>query len=171
MELLKLMEERYSVRAYSPREIEEDKLARILEAGRLAPTAKNNQPQHIYVLKSPEAIEKVRSITRCAYNAPVVLAVAIDREKEWNNPLEEGISSGQQDAAIIATQMMLAAWNEGIGSCWVCYMAPTQVHDAFNLPENEQIALLMPIGYPAEEAKPSPNHTSRRPLAETVTVL
>ncbi len=171
MELLKLMEERYSVRAYSQREIEEEKLNRILEAGRLAPTAKNNQPQHIYVLKSPEAIGKIRALTRCAYNAPVVLAVAVDKSQEWNNPLESGITSGQQDAAIVATHMMLAAWEQGIGSCWVCYMAPTEVHDAFNLPENEQIALLMPIGYPADEAKPSPNHTSRKPVADTVTVL
>ena len=171
MELLKLMEERYSVRAYSPREIEEDKLDRILEAGRLAPTAKNNQPQHIYVLKSPKAIGTVRALTRCAYNAPVVLAVAVDKSREWNNPLEEGVTSGQQDAAIVATQMMLAAWNEGIGSCWVCYMSPTEIHDAFGLPENEQVVLLMPIGYPAEEAKPSPNHGSRKPITETVTVL
>lgn len=171
MELLKLMEERYSVRAYSQREIEEEKLNQILEAGRLAPTAKNNQPQHIYVLKSPEAIEKIRALTRCAYNAPVVLAVAVDKSKEWNNPLESGITSGQQDAAIVATHMMLAAWDMGIGSCWVCYMAPTEVHNAFGLPENEQIALLMPIGYPADEAKPSPNHTSRKPVADTVTVL
>jgi Nitroreductase len=171
MELQKVMEERYSVRAFSSRMIEEEKLNRILEAGRIAPTAKNNQPQHIYVLKSEEAIQRVRALTRCAYNAPVVLLIAVDKGQEWNNPLEDGITSGQQDAAIVATHMMLSAWDQGIGSCWVCYMAPSEIHDAFGLPESEQVALLMPIGYPAEEAKPSPNHASRKPLSETVTVL
>ncbi len=171
MDFNQVLTERYSVRDYSPRAVEPDKLERILEAGRLAPTAKNNQPQHIYVLKSEEALGKIRAITRCAFNAPVVLLVAIDTDVQWKNPLEDGITSGQQDAAIVATQMMLAAWNEGIGSCWVGYMPNSAVHDAFDLPQNEQVVLLMPIGYPAQAAGTSPNHGKRKPLCETVTEL
>ena len=171
MSFQELIKERYSVRNFSEQPIEKEKLDRILEAGRLAPTAKNNQPQKVYVLKSGEAITKIRSITRCAYNAPVVLIVAVDKNLEWKNPLEEGVFSGQQDAAIVATQMMLAASAEGIGSCWVCYMPPTAVHDAFALPDNEEVVLLLPIGYPAPESSPSPNHNSRKPLSETVTEL
>ena len=168
MELWKTIEERYSVRDFAPRPIEPEKLNRILEAGRLAPTAKNNQPQRIYVLESEAALEKIRAITRCAYNAPVVLLVAVDTEEQWNNPLEAGVVSGEQDAAIVATQMMLAAWDEGVGSCWVGFMPPSEVKKAFDLPENERVALLLPIGYPADGAAPSPNHAKRKPLSETV---
>ncbi|MDO4853720.1 MAG: nitroreductase family protein, partial [Clostridia bacterium] len=86
MEFDQILSERYSVRAFSSKAIEPDKLNRILEAGRLAPTAKNNQPQRIYVLKSEAALQKIRAITRCAFNAPVVLLVAVDTEAMWKNP-------------------------------------------------------------------------------------
>ena len=87
MELQKVLKERYSVRIYDSRPIEDEKLTRILEAGNAAPTAKNQQPQRIYVLKSEEAIQKIRAITRCAFNAPVVLifAYVLFQEKVKNN--------------------------------------------------------------------------------------
>ena len=158
MELLELLKERYSVRKYSDKKIEDEKLAKILEAGLVAPSAKNNQPVRVYVLKSEEAINK---ITRCAYNAPVVLMVAYDENIQWNNDLEEGITSGQQDAAIVATHMMLEAASLGIGSVWVCWFPNTVTHDAFELPENEKLALLMPMGYPTEDSQPTPNHYNK----------
>lgn len=170
MEWQELLAQRTSVRDFAPTPIEADKLNRILEAGRLAPTAKNNQPQHIYVLESEEALGKIRALTRCAFNAPVVLLFTVDRDAMWTNPFEGWISSGEQDIGIVATHVMLAAWNEGIGSCWVCYMPNSEVHKAFDLPENEHVSLLMPIGYPASD-KPSPNHGKRKPLSETVTRL
>ena len=171
MELMQAMTERYSVRAFDARPIEADKLERVLEAGRLAPTAKNIQPQHLYVLQSPEALEKVRALTRCAYNAPTVLLFAYDKTAMWTNPFENEITSGEQDIAIVATHVMLKAFDEGLGTCWVCYMPNSEVHKAFDLPENEHAALLMPIGYPASGAVTSSNHGKRKPLAETVTVL
>ena len=161
MELLELLKERYSVRKYSDRKIEDEKLAKILEAGLVAPSAKNNQPVRVYVLKSEEAINKIRGITRCAYNAPVVLMVAYDENVQWNNDLEEGITSGQQDAAIVATHMMLEAASLGIGSVWVCWFPNTVTHEAFELPANEKLALLMPMGYPAEDSQPTPNHFNK----------
>ena len=170
MDLMNVLQERYSVRDFLPRSIEADKLGRILDAGRLAPTAKNLQPQRIYLLQSPESLETIRGITRCAFNAPVVLLIAVDTDTAWVNPFDSRITSADQDAAIVATQMMLAAWNEGIGSCWVCYMPNEEVRRAFALPENEKPVLLMPLGYPATD-HPSPNHGKRKPLSETVTVL
>ena len=137
MELQKVLKERYSVRSYDSRPIEDEKLTRILEAGNAAPTAKNQQPQRIYVLKSEEAIQKIRAITRCAFNAPVVLIFAYDAEAQWRNPFEQEIVSGQQDVSIVATQVMLAAWDEGIGSCWVNYFPNSEVEKTFELPENE----------------------------------
>ena len=168
MEFEQVIRERCSVRDYSPRPIEAEKLARILEAGNLAPTAKNSQPQRIYVLKSGEALSRVRALTRCAFNAPVVLLIAYDENEQWRNPLEEGPVSGQQDASIVATHIMLEAWNLGIGSCWVNFFPNSEAAKAFGLPENIRPVLLLPLGYPAEGTAPSPRHSERKPLGETV---
>ena len=171
MTFMELAKARYSVRSFDPRPIEEEKLAKILEAGNIAPTAKNSQSQRIYVLRSEEALEKVRGLTKCHYGAPVVLLIAYDRDVQFKNPFEEGVSSGQQDASIVATHIMLEAWELGIGSCWVNLFAPTQTAKAFGLPENEVPVLLLPIGYPAEDAAPSERHALVRPLDETVKIL
>lgn len=171
MNFMELIKNRYSVRAFANRPIEDEKLQTILEAGRIAPTAKNNQPQQIYVVKSDAGLEKIDKATQCRYGAPVVLIVAFDKNKQWQNPLEEGITSGQQDASIVATHMMLAATELKIGSVWVDMFSPTTVKQLFNLPENIVPVLLMPLGYAHENAKPSPWHEQRKPLAETVSEL
>ena len=171
MEYETLIRERYSVRKYAPTPIEDEKLARIVEAGWLAPTGHNDQPQRIYVLRSEEAIARIRGICRCAFDAPVVLMVTMNRDEQWKNPLEPGQASGIEDASIAATQMMLEAWNLGIGSCWVNYIPYTQVHEAFGLPEEEELVLIMPIGYPAEGAHPARIHFETKPLEAMVKYL
>ncbi len=162
MDFLELVESRYSVRDYQDKAIEEDKMALILKAGQLAPTAANKQPQKIYILKSQAALEKIRSITRCAFNAPVVLMFAYDGELDWKNKYQEGIHAGEQDVSIVATHMMLEAANLGIGSCWVNAFANDQAKAAFNLPTPEQVVLLMPLGYASSEATPSVMHSTYR---------
>ena len=127
MDLLQLMQDRYSVRLYAEKEVEEEKLDAVLKAALIAPTAKNNQPFRIYVLKSAEALEKIRNLTRCAFNAPVVLLFTYNKDEQWNNPLEEGIVSGVEDTAIVATHAMLEAVEQGLGSCWVNYFPNTEV--------------------------------------------
>jgi len=166
-----LIRARYSVRSYRETPIEPEKLEKVLEAGRLAPTAANFQPIRIYVLQSAEALEKIRSLTRCAFNAPTVLLIAYDADAQWSSPLEAGIASGQQDASIVATHMMLMARELGLGSCWVNFFPNTETAHAFGLPENEKPVLLMPMGYPAADAAPAPRHFESKPLAELVRYL
>ncbi|MCR5794952.1 MAG: nitroreductase family protein [Solobacterium sp.] len=168
MEFDKVIRERYSVRKYSAKAIEEDRLQAVLEAGNIAPTGHNNQPQRIYILKSEEALRKVRELTRCAFNAPAVLLFAYDEDEQWHNPFEEGIASGQQDVSIVACHMMLKAWDLGLGTCWVNYFPNSAVHDTFGLPEKEKAVLLMPIGYPADDSRPAPLHSAVKETAETV---
>ena len=110
MEFEQLIRERYSVRKYSPAPVEEEKLQMILEAARLAPTGHNSQPQRVYVVRSAEALAKMRELCRCAFNAPIVLMVTMNRNEQWKNDLEPGQAAGVQDAAIAATHMMLEAW-------------------------------------------------------------
>lgn len=97
MEFLNLIKERYSCKKFDGRPIDESVLTAILEAGRLAPTAKNAQAQRVYVLTSPKALAALDSITPCRYGAPVVLAVAYDRNSVFHYPGDTR-DSGAADA-------------------------------------------------------------------------
>ena len=170
MEFKEVIRNRYSCKKYSGRQVETEKLEAILEAGRLAPTAKNLQEQHIYVIQSPEMLAKIDAVTPCRYGAPTVVAVAFDKNNVFTYPGGKR-DSGVADASIVATHMILAAADEGVNSCWLNYFDPDQVAAQLGLPENEEILMLMDLGYAAEGAGPLPNHGSRKALAETVSYL
>ena len=170
MEFKEVVSKRYSCKKYSGRQVEAEKLEAILQAGRLAPTAKNLQEQHIYVIQSAEALAKIDAITPCRYGAPTVLAVAFDKNNVFTYPGGKR-DSGMEDASIVATHMILAAADEGVDSCWVNYFDPDQAADKLGLPENEEVLMLMDLGYAADGAGPLANHGSRKALAETVTYL
>ena len=171
MTFQELAHARYSVRSFQDRPIEEEHLNLILEAGRVAPTACNFQPQKIYVAKSAEARGKLASVCRCTFGAPVILVVCYDRERDWKNKLLPGYESGETDAAIVCTHMMLQAFELGIGSCWVGYFNPKTVAETLGLPENITVSALLPMGYPAEDAQPLPLHEQVREFADTITVI
>ena len=170
MEFKEVVKNRYSCKKYSARQVEEEKLSAILNAGRLAPTAKNLQEQHVYVLRSAEALAKVDAVTPCRYGAPTVLVVAFDSKNVYTYPGDKR-DSGVEDATIVATHMILAAADEGVDSCWVNKLDPEKLAAALGLPENEEILMVMDLGYAAEHARPLPNHSRRKPLEETVTFL
>ena len=168
MTFQELAHARYSVRSFQDRPIEEEHLNLILEAGRVAPTACNFQPQKIYVAKSAGAREKLASVCRCTFGAPVILVVCYDRERDWKNKLMPGYESGETDAAIVCTHMMLQAFELGIGSCWVGYFNPKTVAETLGLPENITVSALLPMGYPAEDAQPLPLHEQVREFGDTI---
>lgn len=170
MEFTQVIKERYSCKKYSDRPLEKEKLLEILEAGRLAPTAKNTQEQRVYVLQSAEALAKIDAATPCRYGAPVVLAVAYNKETVFTYPGGKH-SSGAEDATIVATHLMLAAANAGVDSCWLNFFDPEKLAEALGLPENEEIVMLLDLGYAAEGAGPLANHAARKPLEETVCYL
>lgn len=167
MDFLQLAARRYSCKKYSDRKVDEQVLERILEAGRLAPTAKNLQEQHVYVAESPEALAKIDSVTPCRYGALTVLVVTLDRNNVYTYPGGRH-DSGIEDATIVATHMLLAAASEGVDSCWVNNFDPARLHGLLGLPENEEILMLLDLGHAAEGAGPLPNHNSRKPLTATV---
>ena len=171
MTFLDLAKSRYSVRSFENRPVEEEKMRRILEAGHVAPTACNNQPQKIYVVKSEEARQKLAAVCRCTFDAPVILVVCYDCDLDWKNKLQPGCRSGETDAAIVCTHMMLEAFELGIGSCWVGYFNADRVAEALDLPENVTVSALLPLGYPAADAKPLPLHAQFRDTEDIVTVL
>ena len=171
MSIQELTQKRYSVRKFSDRPVEPEKLKTILAAGNAAPTAKNLQPQRIYVLQSEEALAKLDTLTHCRYGAKTVLLFTYDANEDWKNPLEEGVHSGIEDASIAATHIMLAATELGLDTCWCNYFANSKLEQTFELPESEKSVLIMPIGYASESAKPAPGHSQKKELAETVRYL
>lgn len=171
MNFLELATNRFSVRSYRYDPIDEETMQYILQAGRVAPTACNNQPQRVFVVKSEEMRKKLATVSPCTFDAPVILVVAYDRDLCWKNKRMNGHPSGETDAAIVATHMMLAAWEKGIGSCWVGVFSSEDVKSALGLPENLTVTALMPMGYPALDAKPLPLHAEIRDRAETVSEL
>jgi len=168
MEFTEVVNQRYSCKKYDSRQISDVQLEAILEAGRMAPTAKNLQEQHIYVVQSPENLAKIDQGTPCRYGAPTVLVVAWDKNNVYTYP-DGKRQSGIEDAAIVATHMMLAAKNAGVESCWLNCIHADVLHELLGLPDNEEILMLLDLGYAAPEGLPLANHFSRKPLGETVT--
>ena len=169
MEFKDVIRKRYSCRKYEAREVEQEKLDAILEAGRLAPTARNFQEQRVYVIRGEEGLAKADKVTPCRYGAPLVLLVAYDKNDVF--VYSDGRTSGMEDASIVATHMILAAADEGLGSCWLNKFDIDEAVKLFNIPENEEILMLLDIGYAAEGGGPGPNHESRKALEETVRYL
>lgn len=167
MEFTKLIEERYSVRSFKPGHLPREVLEKILHAGHLAPTGCNYQPQRILVLNTDESMEKLRTCTKCHFGAPTALLVCHNTAESWVRKYDGALSS-PVDAVIVATHMMLAAHNEGVGCCWVMHFDPAAVREAFGIPAGVEPAALLVLGWPAENAKPLPLHFQTRPLEETV---
>ena len=170
MECKEAVEKRYSCKKFRDEQVAAEKIEAILNAGRLAPTAKNLQEQHVYVVQSNEALAKVDAITPCRYGAPTVLVVAYDKNNVFTYPGGKR-DSGVEDATIVATHMILAAADEGVDSCWVNFLDPEKLAEALGLPENEEVLMVMDLGYAAEGTGPLPNHTNRKRLEQTVSFM
>lgn len=169
MNFLNLCADRYSVRSFSDTPIPDEVLNQILEAGRLAPTAMNLQPQRIFAIRSEEALAKMHTVKKC-YGASTVLMVCGDTEVACNRPIVDH-SMAEMDCTIATTQMMLAAQSLGVGSCWICAFDVPAMAKAFDLPENLTPYILLALGYPSEDCEPGPRHFERYPMEHTVTYL
>ena len=169
MSFQQIAEARYSLRKFDGRPVDEKTMGKILDAIRVAPSAKNLQPVRIYLIQSDEALEKINSVCPCIYGSKTVLLACYDSSTAWSNPFHPEIRSGQIDASIVLSHAMLAAKELGVDSCWVCRFDNSEVERVMGLPENIKTVSIMPLGYPAEGAGPSERHTVRKPLDEWVT--
>lgn len=167
MDFLKLAADRCSVRKFENRHLEKAVLDKILEAGHLAPTACNNQPQRILVLNSDEAVAKLKACTRCHFDAPTALLVCYHKAEQWARKYD-GHTSGEVDASIVTTHMMLAAASLGVGSTWVMHFDPAAMRATFCIPHDVEPVALLTLGYPAPDAIPMSLHSTFRPMEEVV---
>ena len=164
---LELAADRCSVRKFKDVPVEKEKLDKILQAGRIAPTACNYQPQRVLVINTPEGLEKLKKCTSCHFNAPLALLTFVNTDECWQRQYD-GQTSEFVDGSIVTTHMMLEAAELGIGSCWVMWFDPEAVRREFNVPEDLVPVSLLPMGYPADGYQPSPKHSQIRPAEETV---
>lgn len=170
MEFLEVIKNRYSCKKFDGRQVEKEQLYAILEAGRLAPTAKNLQEQKIYVIQTEEGLAKIDKVTPCRYGAGTVLVVAFDKGNVFTYPGDQR-DSGVEDATIVATHLMLAAQDNGVDSCWINFFDPEVMAKELELPENEEVLMMLDLGYAAEGAGPLALHSQRKELSETVVYL
>ena len=165
MNFEEIVKKRESVRMFSDTEVSDEIINKILNYGRTAPTAKNLQPQKIYVIKTKESIDKIDLCSPCRYNAPVVLLICSDKSLAWSNGID---SSYEMDASIVTSFMMLGATSLGVDNIWVKMFDKGKIKELFNLNSNIEPICLLPLGYRKEEYKGSINHNNRKELKETV---
>ena len=167
---MRILESRYSCHSFDSYPVSETKLNMILEAGRLAPSAKNLQPTRIWVVKSEEALARLHTVHPC-YGAPVVLIVGCRNEEAWIRETD-GVNAAKTDAAIVLTHLMLTATDMGLANMWIWDFDPRKIREV--LPETREhgVYALLAIGYPAEgEGKPTELHAVRKSLDQIVRTL
>lgn len=165
MDFLALAKERFSVLEYERREVEPEKIGKILDAALAAPTACNNQPQRILVIDSEEKRQKLNSVIPGERYAPAAFLVCCDKRECWVRPMD-GKSSGEIDAAIAATHMMLEATALGLGSIWVMYWDADKMRAAFSLEESIEPVALLIVGYRAANTTPRQGHFASKTRGE-----
>ena len=168
---MRILESRYSCHSFTDYPVSDSKLKMILEAGRLAPSAKNCQPVRIWVVKSEEALTSLRTVHPC-YGAPVVLIVGCRNEEAWVRE-SDGVNAAKTDAAIVLTHLMLTATDMGLANMWIWDFDPSKIRQALPQTQNHGVYALLAIGYPAadNEGKPSELHGDRKPLEDLVITL
>ena len=165
MRFQELIRARYSVRAYKPDPVEDEKLARVLEAARLAPTAANRQPFRVIIVPTKGREADLRRVYGRDWftQAPLVLAVCAVPSESWVRKYD-GWNAAEVDATIAMTHIVLAAAEEGLGTCWIAAFDPKAAREVLGLPSDIIPSAFTPLGYPADSLAPK----KRRPLAELV---
>lgn len=167
MDFLNLVKSRYSVRCYTGRKVEKEKLDKILEAAHAAPTAANLQPVHLIVVQEADGLSKIGKAADI-YHAPLAIIVCGDHSKAWKRPFD-GKKTVDIDASILTDHMMLEAVEQGLGTVWICYFKPDILKREFKLPEELEPINILAIGYSDESpASPERHSETRIPMRTLV---
>ena len=164
MEFFDLIQQRYSVRRYQARPVEDEKLQQVLEAARMAPTAANRQPFRLLVVKTEGRQSELSRIYGREWftQAPLVICACALPSEGWTRG--DGKNFSEVDTTIAMDHLILAAAALGLGTCWIAAFDPVSAKEIFNLPEDVEPLALTPLGYPADE----PNSKLRKDLSDIV---
>lgn len=163
MSVLELMKKRCSVRKFQDRPIEREAMLKVLEAGRVAPSACNLQPWHFIVVQDQQLKNQ---LGKWEAKAPAIIVICGNHQKSWRR--QDGKDHCDIDVAIAVDHMTLAAADLGLGTCWVCWFDAFQCAQILGLPSHMEPVVLLPIGYPAETSDPQRHDKARKPLSEIV---
>jgi nitroreductase len=164
MKISDAIRQRRSVRAFLDKPVEDEKLLRVLEAGRLAPSASNRQGWKFVVVRDKAARDRLVEVAKgqkFVGQAPVVIA-ACGTITDYR--MTCGQLSYPIDVAIAVDHMTLQAVEEGLGTCWIGAFYEDKAKTLLGIPDDVRVVALLPLGYPAEEPPPRP----RKPLEEIV---
>ena len=159
MEFFEAVDSRYSVRKYSDKKVEPEKIERIIKSANIAPTAKNTNCVRVYAVTSEQKLGQMKKVSPCTYGAPLLFAVCSDEDVAWKN--DSGKSRGEMDASIAADHIMLSATALGLGTCWVCLFDEAEMRKVLDLPQNIQPQCIIVCGYASDDSEPSERHTIR----------
>lgn len=153
MTFLDLTKQRYSCRNYQNKAVEKEKLDYVLECVRMAPSAVNRQPWRYRVISNEDDLKKIRECYSREWfaTAPTVIMASILHDQEWVR--SDGKQHGNIDIAIAVEHLCLAATEQGLGTCWICNFDTQRCHQLFDIEAPEEVAVLIPIGYPADQPK------------------
>ena len=166
MDFYQVIQSRRSIRTYKPNPIPDEVLQRILEAGRIAPSAKNIQPWKFIIVKDEQIRQQLVPACRNQTfigQAPVVICAVALEKIAWGN-MGGYWSSYPVDLAIALDHMILAATNEGLGTCWIGAYIEAEVKRILKIPDDVKVIALTPLGYPAQEPSAKP----RKPLSDII---
>ena len=165
MEYSELIAARYSVRAYRPDPVEDEKLQAIVEAARLAPTAANRQPFQLVVMRTAGREEEIGKIYRKPWfvQAPIVIGVCAISSLAWVRESDR-FNARIIDASIVADHLILEATNQGLGTCWIAAFNVEAARSVMGLPDEAEPVIFTPLGYPADQPGPK----IRKPLRDLV---
>jgi nitroreductase len=169
MQITDLIQKRCSVRNYSSRPVEKEKLDCVLEAARMAPSACNLQPWRFVVIRSPEGKEKIQACYAREWlrTAPLYILVCADHHRSWKRP-SDGKDHADIDVSIATEHICLAATEQGLGTCWVCHFDAQLCARSFRLPEGIEPVVIIPVGYPAEPDVFERASKIRKPATEVI---
>lgn len=164
MEFTDLIQKRYSVRAYKPDPVDDGKLHAVLEAARLAPTAANRQPFQIVVIHTAGREKELQRIYSRAWftQAPLLICISGVPAQAWVR--KDGKNYADVDVSIAMDHLVLAAANQGLGTCWVAAFDPPAAREVLRLPEGVEPIAFTPLGYPADQ----PGAKDRKALTQLV---
>ena len=170
MDFNTVLQRRYSCRSFSANPVEQEKVDRILEAGRIAPTAVNKQPVHVWAVSCPETLEAIKGVTRSNYGAPLILVFGCRPGDAWVRRYD-GKNGAEVDASLVATYLLLAAETEGLATLWVGSFDPALLKGILPAVDGYELVAMINVGYAADGSAPSTMHGSRVAMEEFVTKL
>ena len=166
LDFFEVVRNRRSIRKYKEKSVEKEKLGRILEAARLAPSAMNRQPYQIFLVTNKEILSKISSVCNQDWKAPVMMVMVSIPKEAWVR--DDGEEYWKADAAIAMHQVSLAAYAEGLGTCWIAAFKEKEVKEILGIDSDSRVAFLSPLGYPAENKGPITNRKTLESIIRNV---